>query len=258
MQFRVLNGDISEWNTDGIIYSASSTLLPTSPVSRELHQKGGLSFSASCRHIGMCHVGHAVMTRGFQLKASFVIHAVGPYWAGGKREEEESLLSACREALSLAREKGLKELALAPLSSADKGYPLQRAAAAVVPLLLTEGEGFDRLDIVCADSEEQAAYTKSAVFYWLQELSEASSDERGDLASKVSTALALLQSREGTPDPIALSGKVKIVDSLIQPFLQWERPSLADIEQTASKIRALYSEKSRERGVAHGSDHRNS
>ena len=133
MQFRVLNGDISEWNTDGIVYSASSTLLPTSPVSRKIHQRGGISFSAYCRHIGMCHVGHAVMTKGCQLKAAFVIHAVGPYWAGGKREEEKSLLSACREALDLAREKKLKYLALAPLSSADKGYPLRRGAAAVVP-----------------------------------------------------------------------------------------------------------------------------
>ena len=96
------------------------------------------------------------MTKGCQLKAAFVIHAVGPYWAGGKREEEKSLLSACREALDLAREKKLKYLALAPLSSADKGYPLRRGAAAVVPLLLTESGDFDRLDIVCADEREQA------------------------------------------------------------------------------------------------------
>ena len=247
MQFRVLNGDISEWNTDGIVYSASSTLLPTSPVSRKIHQKGGISFSAYCRHIGVCHVGHAVMTKGCQLKASFVIHAVGPYWAGGKREEEAALLSACREALALAREKKLKELALAPLSSADKGYPLQRAAAAVVPLVLTEGSDFDRLDIVCADEGEQTAYTKSAVFFWLHQLRDASAGERDGLAAKTCTALALLQCREGTPDPIVLAGKVKAVEAVIQPFLQLTRPSLADIEQTALKIRALYSE-NREKG----------
>ena len=235
MQFRVLNGDISEWNTDGIVYSASSTLLPTSPVSRKIHQRGGISFSAYCRHIGM--------TKGCQLKAAFVIHAVGPYWAGGKRGEEETLLSACREVLQLAREKKLKELALAPLSSADKGYPLQRAAAAVVPLLLTEGGDFDRLDIVCADDAEQAAYTKSAVFFWLHQLREASESARRGLAAKIGTALALLPCREGTPDPIVLAGKVKAVEAIIQPFLQLTRPSLADVEQTALQIRALYSDK---------------
>lgn len=247
MQFRVLNGDISEWNTDGIVYSASSTLLPTSPVSRKIHQRGGISFSAYCRHIGMCHVGHAVMTKGCQLKAAFVIHAVGPYWAGGKREEEKSLLSACREALDLAREKKLKYLALAPLSSADKGYPLRRGAAAVVPLLLTESGDFDRLDIVCADEREQAAYTEAAVFFWLHQLRDAPAGERDGLAAKSSTALALLQSREGTPDPIVLAGKVKAVDAIIQPFLQLTKPSLADVEQTALKIRALCSE-NREKG----------
>ena len=63
----------------------------------------------------------------------------------------------------------------------------------------------------------------------------------------VATALALLQSREGTPDPIVLAGKVKAVDAIIQPFLQLTKPSLADVEQTALKIRALYSE-NREKG----------
>ena len=143
----------------------------------------------------------------------------------------------------MAREKKLKELALAPLSSADKGYPLQRAAAAVVPLLLTEGGDFDRLDIVCADDAEQAAYTKSAVFFWLHQLREASASERRGLAAKIGTALALLPCREGTPDPIVLAGKVKAVEAIIQPFLQLTRPSLADIEQTALQVRALYSDK---------------
>lgn len=57
----------------------------------------------------MCHVGHAVMTNRLPIKAAFVIHAVGPYWA----DEEKSLLSACREAL-IWPGKEVEILALAP------------------------------------------------------------------------------------------------------------------------------------------------
>lgn len=247
MQFRILSGDVSEWNADGIVYSASSTLLPTSTVSRRLHQKGGIAFSADCRRIAMCHVGSAVMTRGYRLKSPFVIHAVGPYWAGGRRGEEQVLLSAYREALGVARNLQLKHLAVAPLSTADKKYPRQRAAAAAVPLLLTEGRDFGRLDIVCDDVQEQAVYTKSAVLYWLQRLSEVPADERTGFVSKTCTALALLHNGEGMPDPIVLSRKVKLVGTLIQPFLQLKQLSLADIELTAAKIEALYLE-NREEG----------
>ena len=116
MQFRVVLGDLSEWKADGIVYSASSTLLPTNSVSSKIHQKGGLSFSASCRTIGMCHVGSAVMTKGYKLKAPFIIHAVGPYWVGGTRGEEGELLSAYKKAIHLADEKHLKHVAFASLS----------------------------------------------------------------------------------------------------------------------------------------------
>ena len=217
MQFRVVLGDLSEWKADGIVYSASSTLLPTNSVSSKIHQKGGLSFSASCRTIGMCHVGSAVMTKGYKLKAPFIIHAVGPYWVGGKRGEEGELLSAYKKAIHLADEKHLKHVAFSSLSPEEKRYPLQRAAAAVVPLLLTDGTGFDRIDMVCTSPEEQEAMMEEA-----------------------GAALALLQSRDDAPDPIALSEEVKKIEAIVHPFLKLRKRSLVDIEQAASQIMALY------------------
>ncbi|WP_293987768.1 macro domain-containing protein [Megasphaera sp.] len=240
MQFRVLLGDLSDWKADGIVYSASSTLLPTNSVSTKIHQKGGLSFSASCRKIGMCHVGSAVMTKGYKLKASFVIHAVGPYWVGGKRGEEGELLAAYKKAIHLADEKQLKHMAFASLCTEEKRYPLQRAASAAVPLLLTEGAVFDRIDLVCTSAAEQEAYTKAAVFFWLRRLSDAAGSEQAGLLEDAGAALALMQSRDDAPDPIALSEEVKKIEAIIHPFLKLRKRSLVDIEQAAAKIMALY------------------
>lgn len=188
----------------------------------------------------MCHVGSAVMTKGYKLKASFIIHAVGPYWVGGKRGEEGELLSAYKKALHLADEKHLKHLAFASLSTEEKRYPLQRAAAAAVPLLLTEGDGFDRIDMVCTSPEEQEAYTKAAVFFWLRHLGEAAGNEQAAMMEEAGPALALLQSCDDAPDPIALSEEVKKIEAIVHPFLKLRKRSLVDIEQAASKIMALY------------------
>ena len=81
------------------------------------------------------------------------------------------------------------------------------------------------------------------MFFRLHQLRDASTGERDELAATSCLSLALLQSREGTPDPIVLAGKVKAVEAVIQPFLQLTKPSLADIEKTALQIQTLYSEK---------------
>src|ERR671915_201812 len=52
--------------------------------------------------IGGAETGEAKITRGYQLRARHVIHAVGPVWNGGKADEEELLASCYRGALALA------------------------------------------------------------------------------------------------------------------------------------------------------------
>ena len=44
----------------------------------------------------------AKITRGYRLKARHVIHAVGPVWGGGDKNEEALLAGCYRTALDLA------------------------------------------------------------------------------------------------------------------------------------------------------------
>ena len=75
-----------------------------------------------------------MLTPGFRLAASFVIHTVGPIWRGGASGEERLLRSAYRSSLRLAQEKGLESLAFPAISCGAYGYPLDLAA----PLALEE------------------------------------------------------------------------------------------------------------------------
>jgi O-acetyl-ADP-ribose deacetylase (regulator of RNase III) len=60
--------------------------------------------------------------------ARYVIHAVGPRWAGGQRGEAELLQSAYRRSLELATQHQCRSVALPALSTGAYGYPLQPAS----------------------------------------------------------------------------------------------------------------------------------
>jgi O-acetyl-ADP-ribose deacetylase (regulator of RNase III) len=81
-----------------------------------------------CRKLGGCPTGQAKITSGGNLKARFVIHAVGPVYRDGKSGEPESLKNAYRNSLEVARENHLRSVAFPSLSTGAYRYPLNEAA----------------------------------------------------------------------------------------------------------------------------------
>jgi O-acetyl-ADP-ribose deacetylase (regulator of RNase III) len=67
------------------------------------------------------------LTRGGQLPARWVIHAVGPVWGSG--DEERKLRAAYSSALLLAHEKRCTSIAFPSISTGIFGFPVERGAA---------------------------------------------------------------------------------------------------------------------------------
>ena len=75
-----------------------------------------------------CPTGSAVISGAGDLAARYVIHAVGPVWHGGDRQEAELLASAYRRSLELAVQHGCQLVAFPSLSTGAYGYPVEAAA----------------------------------------------------------------------------------------------------------------------------------
>ena len=125
----LVQGDITTQDTEAIVNAANSSLLGGGGVDGAIHRAGGPEILAECRQLGGCATGDAKITTGGRLKASYVIHTVGPvYWQEGPERAEELLASAYRRSLEVAAENSLRSMAFPAISTGVYGYPMDEGA----------------------------------------------------------------------------------------------------------------------------------
>ena len=119
---------ITDLDTDCIVNAANSGLAMGSGVCGAIFRAAGAGdLTAACDKIGYCPTGGAVITPGFALKAKYVVHAVGPVWQGGLKNEPENLYSCYQESLDRAKENGCHSIGFPLISAGIFGYPKDRA-----------------------------------------------------------------------------------------------------------------------------------
>ncbi|MCA8959226.1 MAG: O-acetyl-ADP-ribose deacetylase [Planctomycetes bacterium] len=156
---RLMRGDITSLAVDAIVNAANTSLLGGGGVDGAIHRAAGPELLASCREIGGCAVGEAVITPGFRLPARFVIHTVGPIWRGGAQGEPELLASCYRRSLHLAIDRGLQSVAFPAISCGAYGYPIDAATAIAVREVRTvlDAEPL-HVTFICFDPEVYRSY----------------------------------------------------------------------------------------------------
>ena len=167
----LVQGDITEQDTDAIVNAANLTLMGGGGVDGAIHRIGGPKILEECKCIRVTEwpdglpTGKAVITSGGNLKARYIIHTVGPVWHGGVSGESKLLAEAYRNSLKLAVSKGLKTIAFPSISTGAYGYPIEKAsriAIATVKEFLNKEDKLAKVVFVLFTKHDLEIYKEAA------------------------------------------------------------------------------------------------
>ncbi len=164
-RIEIVEGDITKQEVDAIVNAANTSLLGGGGVDLAIHSKKKNKILEENRKIGGCPTGEARVSKGYRLPARWVIHTVGPVWAGGQKNEENLLANCYTNSLKAAVEYGVKTIAFPSISTGVYRFPLERAteiALTETKKFLETNENPDKVIFVCFG--EKALNTYREVF----------------------------------------------------------------------------------------------
>lgn len=159
----VMMGDITDADVDAVVNAANTDLILGSGVAGAIMNKGGPSIQAECDKLGPVALGEAAVTGAGNLRARYVIHAAGMRLGGGV--SRDSLISATRNSLIRADEKGLKTIAFPAIGTGVGGFPIEECAKIMIETVLNHFENentlLERVLFVLFDEHGKGVFEKA-------------------------------------------------------------------------------------------------
>ena len=165
------SGDITDLEVDAIVNAGNVMLSTGSGVNGSIHVRAGPGLLDECQTVGVCDVGEAVLTEGYDLPAKHVIHTVGPH--GQELGRDDALADCYKSSLRIAKRSKLRTIAFCCISTGVSGYNCVEAAGTAIRTvrnwLLALEENRDAVDAIVfvvrkADDHESYAKLLSSFF----------------------------------------------------------------------------------------------
>lgn len=134
---RVLKGDITTAKVDVIVNAANRELIPGGGVDGAIHRTAGPQLEQEAKAYSPLEIGKVVITSGYGLPSSYVMHVVGPKWYEySLKEEAKDLLRKTYQAiLDTFLEQGYNSIVIPNISTGVYGFPKAEAVRIVYDVM---------------------------------------------------------------------------------------------------------------------------
>ena len=131
----IVKGDLTAEAVTAVVNPANTDLVLGAGVAGAIRTRGGSAIQAECDRLAPLKLGDAVVTTGGKLPSPFVIHAAVMQLGGAP--DETSIRQSVTSALEVARRQRFQTVAFPALGTGVGGFPMERAAAVILPLVLS-------------------------------------------------------------------------------------------------------------------------
>jgi O-acetyl-ADP-ribose deacetylase (regulator of RNase III) len=156
---RLVKGDITDLEVDAFVFYAQPDLALGSGFGTAISVRGGPTIQQELQKLGPVATGEAVVSEAGKLKASFIVHAVGPRFQ--EDDTEVKLRTTVRNSLKRAEEKGIKRIAFPAMGAGYYGIAPDLCARVMLEAIKShlQGEtGIQEVVICVLDTRQYAAF----------------------------------------------------------------------------------------------------
>ena len=163
----IVDGDIVTFEGDAIVNAANENLHWGGGVCGAIFRAaGGNKLQEECKKYSPIRTGEAVITKGYKLKAKYIIHAVGPDWRDCPKDEAIYLLDKCYHSLfEVALKNNIKTIALCSISTSIYRFPHSLVVPIALKVINEYKDNFDGIYIYLRNKETYDLYQEEIKKY---------------------------------------------------------------------------------------------
>lgn len=165
MRVEIVVGNIvRQPDVDALVNSANANLRFGSGVAGAIHTAAGPELEQYCRRYSPIALGEAVVTPGFELPNPYIIHARAASYINDDHPERYLDL-AVGQTLRVAKEAGIKTLAMPAMGTGVFKFPPALAAEIVVKALLSRATEHPEITLarICVGDAQMKAVFQAAL-----------------------------------------------------------------------------------------------
>jgi len=151
----LIKGDITDLEAESFVFYAQHNLKLGSGFGNAISMRGGPSIQEELSQHGAAETCDVILTEGGNLKAKYILHAVGPRFQ--EADMEQKLRKTVLNCLKIAEDKGIKEIVFPAMGTGFYGVPLKTSANVTLEAVkeyLSNSAGLASVKICLLDSRE--------------------------------------------------------------------------------------------------------